>query len=133
MTSLLNIWESSLPSAKKYLTNISKAERCYAQFAVRTSLIYKHLTPTICIYCLIALCTRFTWGFDSNSFKYLMRLKMPLAARILWHVVCNEDLLKMNWPKKLSPMSVFFHRHNVQLFISKISKTIENSNSNQVR
>ena len=44
----------SLPSAKKYVTNLSKAERCNAQLPVCTALIYQHITATICIYCLIA-------------------------------------------------------------------------------
>ena len=59
----------NLSSAKRHLTNSAKAERCNAQLAVSASLIYKHITPTICIYCLIALCIVFTLGFDSNSFS----------------------------------------------------------------
>ena len=49
-----------------YLANSSKAERYNAQMPVRTALIHKHITPTRLIYCLIALCIGFTWGFDSN-------------------------------------------------------------------
>ena len=96
-----------------YLCNpdFFNTERCNAQFPVRTTLINKHITPTIYIYCLIALCIGFTWGFESipsslqvthdiqelksyHHLRYLQSLFLLLWISYQVHWLCLNSVSK---------------------------------------